>query len=295
MNAEGGFIPRSGIHHSSFNNSSLINNMAITAAQVNELRKRTGLAMMQCKKKLEETDGDVEAAIEAFRKEGVKTKVAEREAGEGRVQAYLNSDATRGVIVEVRCNTDFTARNEIVQEICDLAGKKLLDDPSATPAEDADIKEKLTQVSQQTGENVVFGSATTLEGAKVGRFNYTVTNKVTALVAVDSTDVPDEVLTDIGLHLVAFKPVADGLTRDDVAADLIAKEKELAVEAAKATGKPQEIAEKIADGKMNAFYRERVLTEQDFINADKHKGSVGDYVKKNGGSLVGFKRVEVGA
>ncbi len=268
--------------------------MAITAAQVNELRKRTGLAMMQCKKKLEETLGDVEAAIESFRKEGVKTKVAEREAGEGRVAAYLNADQTRGVVIEVRCNTDFTARNEIVGEICDLAGKKLLADPSADAASDEEIKGKLTEVSQQTGENVQLGRVVTLDGTKVGRFNYTVTNKVTALIAVDSKDVADEVLTDVGLHLVAFKPVADGLNRDDVDPALVAKEKDLAVEQAKATGKPQEIAEKIASGKMNAFYKERVLVEQDFINPDKHKGSVGDYVKKAGGSLTGFKRVEVG-
>ncbi len=268
--------------------------MAITAAQVNELRKRTGLAMMQCKKKLEETNGDVEAAIEAFRKEGVKTKVAEREAGEGRVNAYLNGDKTRGAIVEVLCNTDFTARNEIVGEVLDLAANLLLEDAAAKPSEDGNIKQKLVDVSQQTGENVQLGRTLVLEGAKVGRFNYTVTNKVTALVAVDSADVADEVLTDIGLHLAAFKPTPDGLNREDVSAELVEKEKALAVEQAKASGKPQEIAEKIASGKMNAFYRERVLVEQDFINADKFKGTVGDYVKKAGGNLVGFLRVEIG-
>lgn len=268
--------------------------MAITAAQVNELRKRTGLGMMECKKALQEHDGDVEKAIEDFRKKGVKTKVAEREAGEGRVAAYLNADQTRGAIVEVKCNTDFTARNETVGEVLDLAANKLLADPSAKPAEDGEIKDKLVAVSQQTGENVQLGRTLVVEGAKVGRFNYTVTNKVTALVAVDSKDVSDEVLNDVGLHLVAFKPVAVALNRDGVPADEVAKEKEIAVEQAKATGKPQEIAEKIADGKMSAFYRERVLNEQEFINPDKFKGSVGDYVKKNGGSLVSFERVEVG-
>ena len=268
--------------------------MAITAAQVNELRKRTGLGMMECKKALQSTDGDVDAAIENFRKSGVKTKVAEREAGEGRVSAYVNADKTRGVIVEVRCNTDFTARNETVQEVLDLAGHALLENPGVDPAEDGNIKEKLVTVSQQTGENVVLGRTQVVEGKKVGRFLYTVTNKVCALVAADSESVDDQVLTDIGLHLVAFKPVADGLSRDDVPADLVAKEKEIAVEQAKATGKPQEIAEKIADGKMGAFFRERVLNEQDFINPDKFKGTVGDYVKKAGGKLVAFARVEVG-
>ena len=268
--------------------------MAITAAQVNELRSRTGLGMMQCKKYLTEADGDMDKAMEAIRKSGVKTSVAERAAGEGRVSAYINSDATRGVIVEVRCNTDFTARNETVQEVLDLAGKALLDDPSVDPSSNGNITDKLTQVSQQTGENVQLGRTQVVEGAKVGRFLYTVTNKVAALVATDSKDVPDEILSGVGLHLVAFKPVADGLTRDDVPQDLVAREKEIAVEQAKATGKPQELAEKIAEGKMSAFYRERVLSEQDFVNPEKFKGSVGEYVKQGGGKLVGFARIEVG-
>ena len=268
--------------------------MPITAAQVNDLRKRTGLGMMECKKALQDNDGDVDKAVDYFRGKGVKTKVAERDAGEGRVAAYVNSKQTRGCVVEVLCNTDFTARNEIVVEVCDLAANKLLNDPSADPASDGDIADKLTQVSQQTGENVKLGRTVTLDGAKVGRFNYTVTNKVTALVAVDSADVPDEVLNDLGLHLVAFKPVAMGLTRESVPADLVKAEKEIAVEQAKSTGKPQEIAEKIAEGKMNAFYKERVLSEQEFINPDKFKGTVGEYVKKHGGSLAGFERIEVG-
>jgi elongation factor Ts len=269
--------------------------MPVTAAQVNELRKRTGLGMMECKKALVEHDGDVDAAIEAFRKAGVKTKVAEREAGEGRVQAYVNSTHTRGAIVEVRCNTDFTARNEIVKEVMDLAANLMLEDVDAKPAEDGNISDKLTAVSQQTGENVQLGRTMVVEGKKVGKFDYTVTNKVTALLATDSADTPDEVLSDVGLHLVAFKPVAVALNREGVPADMVTKEKEIAVEQAKATGKPEQIAEKIAEGKMNAFYREKVLSEQDFINPDKHKGSVGDYVKKHGGgTLTAFERIEVG-
>ncbi|MEL7237683.1 MAG: translation elongation factor Ts [Planctomycetota bacterium] len=267
--------------------------MAITASQVNELRKRSGLGMMQCKKYLTEADGDMDAALEAMRKDGVKAKVAEREAGEGRVQAFVNDAKTRAAIVEVKCNTDFTARNEIVEEILELAGKNLLADPTTIPSDDPAIKEKLTTVSQQTGENVQIGRGVVVEGTKVGVFNYTVSNKIAAAVAVDAAGVGDEVLTDVGLHLVAFKPVADGLTRDEVNAELVAKEKNLAVEAAKATGKPDDIAEKIAIGKMNAFFKERVLAEQDFINPDKHKGSVADYVKKAGGAITGYARIEV--
>ncbi len=269
--------------------------MAITAAQVNELRRRTGLGMMECKKALQENDGNVEKAIEYFRKKGVKTSVAGREAGEGRVGAFLNADRTRGVLVEVKCNTDFTARNEIVGDILELAGKRLLEDPRADAAADAQVSQKLVSVSQQTGENVQLGRTRVLEGAKVGKFEYTVTNKVAALVATDNADVPDEVLSDIGLHLVAVKPVAVGLSREDVPPELVAQEREIAVEQAKATGKPQEIAEKIAEGKMGAFYRERVLGEQEFINPDKFKGTVTEYARKAGASVTGFARLEVGA
>ncbi len=268
--------------------------MAITAAQVNELRKRTGLGMMECKQALQDNDGNVEQAIEYFRKKGVKTKVAEREAGEGRVSAYVNADKTRVAAVEVKCNTDFTARNDTVAEVVEAAAKALLSNPAADVANDAGIKEKLVSVGQITGENVQLGRTKVIEGTKVGLFNYTVTNKVVALVAVDSKDVPDEVLTDIGLHLVAAKPVAVGLTRADVPADLVKSEKDLAIEQAKATGKPQEIAEKIAEGKMSAFYRERVLGEQEFINPDKFKGTVGEYLKKHGATLVAFERLEIG-
>jgi elongation factor Ts len=183
----------------------------------------------------------------------------------------------------------------VVAEVLKLAGEKLLANPSANAAEEPAIRDKLVAVSQQTGENVHLGRTSVVEGRKVGKFEYTVTNKVAALVAADSAEVPDELLSDIGLHLVAVKPVAAGLSREDVPADLVSKEREIAIEQAKATGKPQEIAEKIAEGKMSAFYRERVLGEQDFINPDKFKGTVTEYAKKGGARLTGFARLEVGA
>ena len=269
--------------------------MAITAATVNELRRRTGQGMMECKKALEESGGDIEKAIEYFRKKGVKTSVSGREAGEGRVGAFLNAQRTRGALVEVLCNTDFTARNEVVAEIVKLAGELLLTNPQTTLAEDPSIKQKLTAAAQQTGENVQVGRSLVLDGKKVGKFEYTVTNKVAALVSADSAQVPDEVLSGIGLHVVAVKPPAAGLKREDLPAELIAKEREIAIEQAKGTGKPQEIAEKIAEGKMGAFYRERVLEEQEYINPDKFKGTVAEYAKQHGASLTGFARLEIGA
>ena len=193
------------------------------------------------------------------------------------------------------CNTDFTARSESLQKVLKLATDKLLSDPSADLANDAEIKDTLVAVAQSTGENVTLGQAKTLSNAagKVGTYLYSVTGKIGVLVSVTG-DPTDELLNDVALHVTAFKPIALGLTRDSVPADQVEKEKALAVEAAKASGKPDNIAEKIADGKMNAFFKERVLGEQDFINGDKFKGSVNDMLKKAGVRLVDYVRLEVG-
>lgn len=267
----------------------------ITASMVNELRARTGQGMMECKKILVETDGDLDAAVDVFRKRGVKAGVASRAATEGRV--YVVADGTKGAAVEVLCNTDFTARSEPVASVAEKAARKLLADASADLAGDAEIKNALVEVSQQTGENVTLGRAKTLAapaGGKIGSFLYSVTNKIGVLVAVDGP-ADAELLNDLCLHITAAKPVAAGLTRESVPADLVEKEKALAVEQALATGKPQQIAEKIAEGKMASFYSERVLGEQPFINPDKFKGSVGKMLEAKKAKLVDYVRLEVGA
>ena len=269
--------------------------MAITAAQVNELRQRTGLGMMECKKALQENDGDVEKAIEYFRKKGVKTSVAGREAGEGRVGAFLNAEKTRGVLVEVKCNTDFTARNEVVAEVLKLAGERLLANPSAEAAEDPAIKDKLVAVSQQTGENVHLGRTQVVEGKKVGKFEYTVTNKAAALVAVDSADVPDAVLADIALHVVAMQPVPTRLSREEVPADVARPAMTRIEEEVAAMGKPPEVSERIRESKLKLFYAEQdVLADQPFINADKFKGTISEYAGKSNARVTGFGRLEIG-
>ncbi|MGF1633047.1 MAG: translation elongation factor Ts [Phycisphaerae bacterium] len=270
--------------------------MAITAAQVNELRKRTGLGMMECKKALQDVDGDVEKAIDELRKKGVKAKVAEREAGEGRVASFVNEGRNVAVAIEIKCNTDFTAKSDEVGDTLELAGQKLLADPTANLTEDPAIKDKLVATSQRTGENVQLGRVMVLSapaGGKVGAFQYTVTNKIAALVSLKG-EAGDELLRDVGLHLVAFQPTALAATKEGLPQDLVAKERQIAVEQATATGKPQEIAEKIAEGKLNSFYKERVLPMQEFINPEKFKGSVGEMLQKHGTELVDFKRLEVG-
>lgn len=269
---------------------------AITASAVSELRQRTGMGMMECKKALTEADGDIDKAIDALRKAGLikQAKLGERQTSEGRVAVSLASDNRAGAAVEVLCNTDFTAKSEVVQKLLDTAACKAAAG-SDDIRNDAEIQAAITSASQQTGENVQLGRVVRLaaaEGAKIGGFVYTVTGKIGVLVNV-SDNASEEVIRNLCLHIVASRPM--GLTREAIPADLIAKEREIAVEQAKATGKPQQIAEKIAEGKMNSFYAERVLLDQEFVRPDVFKGTVAAYLKQNNVTLHSYERVEVGA
>jgi elongation factor Ts len=268
---------------------------AITAQTINQLRQQTGLGMNKCKEVMQQADGDIAVALEILKKEGVKASIAARATSEGRVHVARSADGRTGAAVEILCNTDFTARSESIQKLLTQATDKLIADPSADLANDAEIKDALVAVAQATGENVTLGRAKVLTNpaGKVGTYFYSVTGKIAVLVSVAGNP-SDELLNDVALHVTAFKPTALGLTREAVPADQVAKEKDLAIEAAKATGKPQNIAEKIAEGKMNAFFKERVLGEQDFINGDKFKGSVNEMLKQAGVQLVDYVRLEVG-
>ena len=268
----------------------------ITAQKVNELRNKTGLPMMKCKQLLTAAGGDVEKAFEAARKEGLKDSIRERAATEGRVAAATSPDRKAAAAVEIVCNTDFTAKSEAVERIANAAVQKLLANPGANLSDDADIKGQALAVAQQTGENVQIGRSVVVNapaGGSAGSYLYSTAGKgkIAVLVAV-SGDASDEVVRNVGMHVAAARPVA--LSRDQVSPELIAKEREIAIEQAKATGKPQQIAEKIAEGKMNAFFSERVLLDQEFINADAFKGSVGNMLKAKGAKLERYERLEVG-
>lgn len=267
----------------------------ITAALVNELRARTGQPMMACKKKLVETGGDIDAAEKKFRAEGVKTSVLERAATEGRVFSAVSKDNKVGAIVEINCNTDFTAKSDAVAAVGEKALAKLLSGTAADAlAADADIKNAFVAISQQTGENVQLGRVKTVHAEHVGSYLYSTAGKGKTAVLMGFTGGGNEEVARLtGMHIVASKPLS--LDRAGMPADLIAREKEIAVEQAKSTGKPQNIAEKIAEGKLNAFYAEKVLLDQEYINAEAHKGNVASLLKSKGATLSQFVRVEVGA
>lgn len=263
---------------------------AITPQLVNDLRAKTGLGMMECKKLLSETGGDITKAIEEARKKGVKTSITDRAATEGRVEV-LTSGST-AVAVEITCNTDFAAKSEQVAKIASLVAQKIVGNPAADVAGDASIKDALVSAAQVTGENIQVGRTKSLTG-NVGSYLYSTAGKgkIGVLVQFDKP-ANEELVKLLGMHIAAARPVA--LSRDQVPAEIIAKEKEIAIEQAKATGKPQNIAEKIAEGKMGSFYAERVLLDQEFINAEAFKGTVAALLKSKGVTLTQYVRLEVG-
>jgi elongation factor Ts len=266
----------------------------ITAKLVNELRAKTGLGMMECKKLLTENDGDLQKAIDAARKKGVKASITERTASEGRVVGVVSTDATAAALVEINCNTDFTAKSEPFLALGTKAAQALLHNPGIDIAQAAEDNANATAVAQTTGENIRIGKTARLEapaGGKAGLYLYGITGKIGVIMTFTGTP-SDELIKQIGGHIAFARPV--GLTRDEVPADLVAKEKEFAVEQAKATGKPEAIAQKIADGKLNAFFAERVLLDQEFFNAQVFKGTIANYLKQSGVTLDKYVRIEVG-
>jgi elongation factor Ts len=266
----------------------------ITAKAVNELRAKTGQGMMECKKVLTEAGGDIAAAIDIFRKKGVKSSLQERTASEGRISGVAAEDGSAAALVELNCNTDFTAKSEPFLKLATNAARALLHHPDTDIATVGEVNQQATEVAQTTGENIRVGKSAYVKapaGGKAGLYLYGITGKIGVLMAFTGNP-SEDLIKQLGGHIAFARPV--GLTRAEVPADLVAKEKEIAVEAAKATGKPQNIAEKIAEGKLNSFFAERVLLDQEFFNAQVFKGSVQNYLKQNGVGLEKYVRLEVG-
>jgi elongation factor Ts len=265
----------------------------ITAKLVNDLRAKTGQPMMECKKMLEKTSGDLDAAIDEFRKKGMKASILERAATEGRIAGAVSDDRKSGAVVELNCNTDFTAKSDPFTTLGRKAAQSLLSNPSAGLSDHSQIRDGVTQVSQQTGENIKIGKSGHLAApaGRVGLYIYGITGKIGVLMSFTGSP-SDELITDLGGHIAFSRPLA--LTRDAIPANVVEKERSIAVEQAKATGKPQNIAEKIAEGKLNAFFKEQTLLDQDFFNAQKFKGSIAQLLKQNNVTLDKYVRLEVG-
>jgi len=260
--------------------------MAVTAAQVNELRKKTGAGMMDCKKALVEADGDMQKAIEILRKKGtvVAAKRAERAANEGLVLTKISADKKHGTIIELNCETDFVAKSKDFVVLANHVLESAFEQKSATVAEllngNGELKDKLTEVLGKVGEKIEISRIANEEAEKGLLVDYLhMGSKLGVLIKFDSVNEGADELSkigkDIAMQVAAMHPIC--VKRDDVPENSIAKEIEIYKEVARKEGKPEKILDKIADGKLNKFYQESVLTEQTYIK-DNTK-TVGDLIK----------------
>ena len=237
---------------------------------------------------LTEVAGDIEKAIDGFRKKGVKDSIRPaRRQRRPRRRRRSAQDGKSAALVEINSNTDFTAKSEPVLALGAKAAQLLLHNPSADIAQAASVSADVTDVARQTGENVRIGKTAVLTNpaGNVGMYLYGITGKIGVLVQRLRRNATDELIRDLGMHITAVKPLPLARTREELPADIVAKEREFAIEQAKATGKPQHIAEKIAEGKLRTFYEERVLLDQPFFQPDKFKGSVGDCSRRTASRL----------
>jgi elongation factor Ts len=271
----------------------------ITAADVNTLRKKTGAGMMDCKAALQEADGDFEKAIEILRKKGQKVadKRADRDATEGCIIGKVNADATFGAIVYVSCETDFVAKNEdfikFTTQVCELAVANKCESADAVKALNMDgvsISDRLLDMVGKIGEKIELADFKAISAAKVFAYIHP-GNRLSTIMGLNIADVADidTIGKEVNMQIAAMAPVA--IDKDGVDETTIAKEIEIGKEQARQEGKPEEMLERIALGKLNKFYQENTLLNQAFVR--NNKTSVGQYLKDANKDLTvtGFFRV----
>ena len=248
----------------------------ITVAQIGKLRQQTGAGLMDCKKALTETEGDVEAAIEWLRKKGAATaeKKSTRTTSEGVIALNLTDDGKKGTLVEINCETDFVAKNDKFQEFCNEIAAAYSENP------EPDLEEKRTTTVAEIGENIQLtrNESLSLDGPGAVATYIHHGAKVGVLAAVETgknettqTEPFKQLLNDITLQITAASPEA--LDRDALDQDKLEKEREIAREQFK--DKPAQAIEKIVEGKIEKYYSEVCLVDQDFV---KCEGSVKDHV-----------------
>jgi elongation factor Ts len=267
----------------------------ITAAEVNKLRKQTGAGMMDCKKALVEAEGDFEAAVDILRKKGQKVaaKRADRDATEGAVIAKTNG-SDKGVIIKLSCETDFVAKNENFVALANKLAELALENGASTKEELAaatfegslTIADKLQEQTGVIGEKIEVSELATVNAAYVASYIH-MGNKIGTLVGL--TAEAAEAGRDVAMQAAAMNPVA--LNRDAVPQEVIDRELEVGKDLARQEGKPEEMLDKIAMGRLNKFFKENTLVDQDFIKDSKM--SVAKYLQsvQSGLEIVDFARV----
>jgi len=269
----------------------------ITASEVNKLRQATGAGMMDCKKALVEAEGDFEKAVENLRKKGQKVAAnrADRDSSEGAVLARVNESNTEGVVVSINCETDFVAKNEsylsMAKELAEIALKhKTLESFLAADYKGMSIADKLTEQTGVIGEKIEIGDFKILKAPFVGSYIHA-GNKIATLVGLSAKiDNAAEVAKNVAMQAAAMNPIA--LNEDGVDASIIEKEIEIAKDQLRQEGKPEEMLDNIAKGKIKRFFKDNTLVNQDFIKDSKV--SVDNYVKSAGDAeITGFARISL--
>ncbi len=275
--------------------------MAITAQEVNKLRQMTGAGMMDCKKALVESGGDFDKAIEFLRKKGqkVSAKRADRQTSEGSVFIQTNDDDTTAVVVGLGCETDFVAKNDDFQKLGKEVLKVAFDSRPGSKEELKTIKignlnvgDKITELVGKIGEKIDIVAYEVLEGEKIIPYIH-MGSKLGVLVALKNTGGTDvaDAGRDVAMQIAAMKPVA--VDKDGVDASVVEKELKIGREQAIAQGKPEKIIDKIAEGKLNKFFKDNTLLNQAFVkDSSMTVAKYLDSVSK-GLTVDSFKRISV--
>jgi len=271
----------------------------ITAAEVNKLRQSTGAGMMDCKKALVEANGDFDLATDLLRKQGQKVaaKRADRDSSEGAVIAKVNDDATRGVIVSLNCETDFVAKNDsfvaMATAIADLAlSTSSKEELLASDFNGISVEDKLTEQTGVIGEKIEIGDYRSMEAPFVGSYIHA-GNKIAVLTGLSkNVEGAEEAAKNVSMQAAAMNPVA--LNEAGVDQSVIDKEIEIAKDQLRQEGKPEGMLDNIAKGKLNRFFKDNTLVNQDYIKDNKM--SIAAYVESvdKGLEVVAFERVALG-
>ena len=263
---------------------------AISASQVKELREKTGLGLMDCKKALEGANGDMELAIEELRKtSGVKaSKKSGRSAADGLIA--IESTAQDIFMIEVNCETDFVARDDSFVSFTKETLQTFIENPESSLEEllNNGIEDSREKLVQKLGENIVVRRvAKTQNSSAVGSYLHS-NQKIGCIVSLDGGD--ESLANDIAMHAAATDPMA--ISPSDIPEEIVAKEREIFKAQSEESGKPAEIIEKMIEGKVSKFLAEVSLTEQDFVKDPNTK--ISQLLKDNNANILSFTRYEVG-
>jgi len=272
--------------------------MAISAAQVKELRDKTGVGMMDAKKALVATDGDMDKAVDVLREKGMAkaAKKAGAVAAEG--MTYVAVDGNKAAIIELNSQTDFVAGNKEFNDLLHTVAQVIVENTPADveaalelTVDGQTLNELIIHTTQVTGEKITLRRFAVMEkdgSQEFGSYSH-MGGRVSALLLLDGTN--KEVAKDVAMHITAINPLY--VSREQVPADVLAHEKDVLMHSEDLAGKPENIKEKMVEGRLAKFLAENTLNEQTFVKA-ADKETVGEYVAKHDAKVVAFVRYEVG-